>query len=247
MVADSECRMGNVAKRCAMKKILTLVMVLGLVAGAVAGPATAGKKKKKKAKPVATTLYLHGATVVGENDSFFNVAEGYLPMDPAKPSGETKSRQITNYVVGPNTVCAGNNLFPVWSGEVSGQIKGDVKLTFSTLGTPGKAVVRIWPDVGSSLCNSPSTGAADYPDPAGEIVVDLPPGEGTVEAVMKKVNFKALGTVIVQISPEVAADIPDPGGAVLHPFFSRVLYDSDDFASALEFKCIPSKGKTCTP
>lgn len=230
-----------------MKKILTLVMVLGLIAGAVASPAAAGKKKKKKAKPVATKLYLHGASAVGENDSFSSVAEGYLPMDPAKPAGETKSRQLTNYLVGPNTECAGNNLFPVWSGELSGQIAGDVKLTFSTLGTPGKAVVRIWPDVTASMCNSSLSGASDYPDPAGEVVVDLPAGEGTVEAVMEKVNFKAVGTVIVQISPAVALDIPDPGGAVLNPFLSRVLYDSDEFASVLEFKCIPTKGKTCTP
>ena len=224
-----------------MRKTISMLAATALVVGAFAAPAIA----KKKAKPVNTKLFLHGSTVIGENDSFSLVAEGYLPMDPSEPSAEAKSRQITNYLGGPNTQCAGNNLFPVWSGPVSGTIKGDVKLTFNAIGTPGKAVVRIWPDVGSSLCDSATSGTFDYPDPAGEVVVDLPAGPGQVEAVMKGVNFKAIGSVIVQISPAVAADIPEPGGSVLEPFVSRVLYDSADFASALEFKCIPAKGKTC--
>lgn len=224
-----------------MRKIVSVLALTGVVVAAFAVPALG----KKKAKPVATKLFLHGSTAIGENDSFSLLAEGYLPMDASDPSAELKSRSITNYIGGPNPECAGNNLFPVWSGAVSGQIKGDVKLTFSTVGTPGKAVVRIWPDVSASMCNSSTTGASDYVDPAGEVVVDLPAGSGTVEAVMKKVNFKAVGSVIVQISPAVVADLPDPGGSVLQPFVSRVLYDSADHASALEFKCIPAKGKSC--
>lgn len=225
-----------------MRKIVSVLAATAVVMGAFAVPAAA----KKKAKPVATKLYLHGSTVVGENDSFSLVAEGYLPMSTEEPSADLKSRQITNGLATPNTQCAGNNLFPVWSGPVTGQVKGDVKLTFSAIGTPGKAVVRIWPDIGSSMCDSATSGTSDYPDPAGEVVVDLPAGPGTVEAVMKNVNFKAIGSVIVQISPAVLADIPEPGGAVLEPFISRVLYDSPDYASVLEFKCIPTKGKTCS-
>jgi hypothetical protein len=226
-----------------MRKIVSVLAASALLTAAFVSPALSAK-----AKPVATKLFLHGATVIGENDSFSLVAEGYLPMDATEPAGaEPKSRQITNYLSGPNTQCAGNNLFPVWSGPVSGTIKGDMKFTFSTVGTPGSVVVRVWPDVGSSLCDSAATGASDYPDPAGEVTVELPPGEGTVEAVMKGVNFKAIGSVIVQISPAVAVDVPDPGGSVLAPVLARVLYDTPDFASALEFKCTPSSGKTCTP
>ncbi len=225
-----------------MKKLLVFTVLAALMLAPLS--ASAGKK----AKPVPTKLFLHGESVVGENDSFSLVAEGYLPMDSKEPSGaEVKSRQITNYMVGPNTQCAGNNLFPVWSGPVSGTIKGDMKLTFSTVGTPGSVVVRVWPDVGSSLCDSAATGTSDYPDPAGEITVDLPPGAGTVEAVMKGVNFKAIGSVIVQISPAVAVDVPDPGGSLLSPVLARVLYDTPDFASSLEFTCIPASGKSCTP
>lgn len=224
-----------------MKKLLVLTVLAVLLAPL---SASAGKK----VKPVPTKLFLHGASAVGENDSFASVAEGYLPMDSTEPSGsEVKSRQITNYLVGPNSQCAGNNLFPVWSGPVSGTVKGDMKLTFSTVGTPGSVVVRVWPDVSSSLCDSAATGANDYPEPAGEVMVDLAPGEGTVEAVMKGVNFKAIGSMIVQISPAVAVDVPDPGGSLLVPVLARVLYDTADFASSIEFSCIPAKGKSCTP
>src|SRR5688572_7942877 len=98
-----------------MKKVIAIGLAVGLLGAALAGPAMA-----KKAKPVPTKLFLHGSTVIGENDSFSLVAEGYLPMDKNEPSAEMKSRQITNYVGGPNSNCAGNNLFPVWTGAVSG-------------------------------------------------------------------------------------------------------------------------------
>ncbi|HJR46102.1 MAG TPA: hypothetical protein VJ927_10915 [Actinomycetota bacterium] len=227
-----------------MRKIIALLAASAVLSAAFVTPALG----KKKAKPVPTKLFLHGETVIGENDSFTAVAEGYLPMDSKEPTGtEVKSRQITNYLGGPNPNCAGNNLFPVWSGPLSGTVKGDVKLTFSTVGTPGPVVVRIWPDINASMCDSPATGATDYVDPAGEVTVELPPGQGTVEAVMKGVNFKAAGVVIVQISPAVAVDVPDPAGSILNPVMARVLYDTPEFASALEFNCIPASGKTCTP
>lgn len=225
-----------------MKKLLVLTVLAGLLLAPLS--ASAGKK----AKPVPTKLFFHGDTVIGENDSIAVVNDVFLSMDSTEPSGaEPKSKQIVNGIVTPNTQCAGNNLFPVWSGPLAGTVKGDVKVTFSAVGTPGPVSVRIWPDVSSLLCTSAASGSADYPEPAGEVVVDLPPGEGTVEAVMKGVNFKAIGSLMVQISPVVAVDIPDPGGAVLTPFISRVLYDTPDFASSVEFSCIPAKGKTCTP
>lgn len=230
-----------------MRKSLVVAMILGLLVGSIAVA-----DAKKKAKPVATKLFLHGATVVGENDSFSLVNEAFLPMDTAEPTGsEPKSRLITNYLGGPNTQCSGNNLFPVWSGQLAGTIKGDVKLTFNAIGTPGDVVVRIWPDIGpgSNLCDTsnPVSPSSDYVDPAGETVVTLPPGTGTVEAVMKNVNLKAVGSVVIQLSPAVAVDVPDPGGSVLNPFISRVLYDTPDFASMLEFSCIPASGTSCTP
>lgn len=225
-----------------MKRIVPLLAVL-LLAASLATPAVA----KKKVKPIATTFYLHGATPVGENDSLAVVNDVYLPMDQNEPAQDAPaSRFIVNGIATPNTKCAGNNLFPVWSGKVSGRITGDVKLTFTTVGTPGSVVVRIWPDVNSLLCDSAAAGTTEYPDPAGEVTVALPPGTGTVEAVMEDVDFSAVASVMVQISPAVAAELPEPAGAVLDPFVARVLYDNADFASSLEFACIPPKGaSTC--
>lgn len=230
-----------------MKKAFVAAATLLVAVGLVAGPAGAAKRSKK---PVPMTFYLHGSEVVGESESFSLVADTLLPMDTTEPTGaEPKSKFITNYLAGPNTMCAGNNLFPVWRGEVAGTIKGDMKFTFHSVGTPGPVEVRVWPDVGSSMCDSenPVSPSDAYPDPAGAVTVDLPAGHGTTEAVIKGVNFKAAGTMIVQVSPVVAVDIPSPGGSILTPFMSRILYDTPEFASSLEFSCIPASGKSCTP
>ena len=227
-----------------MKRIIATAATLLVVVGMMSAPATA--KKAKKA--VATTFYLHGNEVVGESESFSVVADTYLPMDATEPSGaEPKSKFITNYLGGPNSMCAGNNLFPVWRGDIAGTIKGDMKFTFHTVGTPGPVEIRVWPDVGSSMCTTenPASPSDAYPDPAGAVTVDLPPGPGTTEATIKGVNFKAAGSIIVQVSPTVAVDIPSPGGSILNPFVSRILYDTPDFASSLEFKCIPASGSSC--
>ncbi|MDQ3964559.1 MAG: hypothetical protein M3277_11720 [Actinomycetota bacterium] len=227
-----------------MKRLLVLMMVTGLVFGSIA----AAEAGKRKAKPVLTTLFLHGDTLLGENDSMTLVNDVFLKMDAKEPTGsEPKSRFIMNYGVGPNTQCAGNNLFPVWTGPLTGQVQGDVKVTLHTIGTPGPVVLRIWPDIAGQACDSELTGAKAYVEPAGEITVDLPPGHGEIEAVFKDVNFAAQGILMFQLSPAVAVDLPSPAGAILNPFVSRVLYDSTDFVSSLEFSCIPSSGKACTP
>jgi hypothetical protein len=228
-----------------MKRTTIVLLVMALSAGLLAGGATAAKKKKK-AKPVATTLYFHGASPIGESESMGAVADVPLPMSPEKPSGaEPKSKQITNGVVTPNGRCANNNLFPNWSGKLSGTITGDIKVTFSTVGSPGQVLVRVWPDVLGLLCDSGVSGSSDYPEPVGEAIVDLAPGTGEVTAVLKKVKAKAIGSLLVQISP-VEMETP-AGETVFPPSFARVLYDTPDFASRIEFKCIPTKGKSCTP
>lgn len=228
-----------------MKRSIVLILALGLIAGSLTGGATAAKKKKKKSKPVKTTLYFHGNEMAGEVESMGAVADVPLPMSPKKPSDAApKSKQIINGVVTPNGQCANNNLFPNWSGKLSGTVKGDVKVTFNAVSSPGKVVVRVWPDVMSLLCDSSVSGSSDYPKPAGETVVDLPNGAGEVTAVLKNVRAKAIGSLLVQISP-AAIDTPD-GDEAFPPSFARLLYDSPDFASRIEFKCIPAKGKSCT-
>jgi hypothetical protein len=214
-----------------MKKSLALFLALGLTFGLLGGPA-AGKKKKKP-KFVDHVLYFHGTEQFGEMESFSGVSDAYLPMDPKEPDGSNpRSKQLTNYVAGPNSECAGNTLYPVWLGDLSGRVKGDVTVTFSAISTPGQVDVRIWPDVTSLLCNF--MGDMNYPEPAGETTVDLPPGPAEIEAVIEGVNFQAESKLMVQITP-----VNTP------PFFGRVLYDSTSEMSRVEFKCAPKKGKTC--
>lgn len=225
-----------------MKKLLIVGLVAGLVASAFVSPAVAAKKKKA-AKPVATTLFLHGTEKFGEMESFSLVADGYLKMDTKAPSGtDSKSKGITNYGLGPNTRCAGNTLFPTYVGQLAGTVKGDVKVTLNSVASPGAAVeVRIWPDVAALACDSATS--TEYIEPAGSVVVPLPVGQGEVEAVIKDVDFKAIGSLMLQISPATTAvaGVERP----LPPFFGRVLYDSEAAASSLSFTCTPASGKTC--
>lgn len=227
-----------------IRKTATCILAGALVAGALVVPAAA----KKKAKPVATTLYMHGASIVGEADSSPQVADAPLPMDPNEPEGaEPKSHGIANGVVTPNHQCAGNNLFPVFVGDVSGQIVGDMKVTLHALATPGKVDVRVWADKMGLLCTSDLSGSADYPEPAGEVTVDLPAGHGVIEAVFEDLNFPASANLMIQVSPE-ATPVDTPAGEQHYfaPFVARVLYDAVDFASNVEFSCIPPKGaKSC--
>lgn len=227
-----------------MKKLLIAGLAAGLLASSFVSPATAGKKKK--AKPVATTLFLHGTEKFGEMESFSLVADGYLKMDTKAPTGaDTKSKGITNYGIGPNTRCAGNTLFPTYVGDLRGKVTGDVKVSLNTLASPGGAVeVRIWPDVASLACDSATS--ADYIEPAGSVVVPLPPGQGKVEAVIEGVDFSAVSGLMLQVSP-ATIDLPSPvGRRPLPPFFGRLLYDSEAAPSSISFSCTPSSGKTCS-
>lgn len=213
-----------------MKRIVILALVVGLV-GASLAVAPAQAKKKKKAKPVPVTLYAHGNAPVGEAEIVDGVSGIFMTMDTTEPEGGApKSMGITNLGVTPNPNCAGNPFFAVWVGEVAGTIKGDMKLTFDVMSTPGQVEVRVWPDVSALSCNE------GYVEPQGQAIVDLPPGGGTVEAVMEDVNFPVAAKLMVQISPV------QPGAAQ-----ARVLYDSADFPTQLTFTCVPASGSSCTP
>ncbi len=207
-----------------MKKLMLLGVVAGLIASSLAVPASAGK-----AKPVSTTLYFHGNSPIGEPDGLDGALNGvYASMDTSEPSdAQPKSMSVVSYVAGPNTTCAGSFLAPVWVGKVAGKIVGDVKVTFDAISTPtGKVDVQLYPDQVAFAC--------DMESPA-QVRVDLPPGPGKVEAVIKKVNLPVTGALMVQITPVIDG-----------PFYSRVLYDSTSFASKIEFKCVPAKGQnTC--
>jgi hypothetical protein len=214
-----------------MKRFLTVLLVLGLVASALVAPASAGKRK---AKPIATTFYFHGQSPVGEPDGLDGAlagavtGTGYAKMDATEPTGAPpKSMTIVSYVGGPNTTCGGSYLSPAWIGDMVGTVVGDVKVTFDAISTPtGQVDVQLYPDQTAFACEI---------SPAAEVRVDLPAGPGQVEAVIEDVKVPVLASLMVQITP-----VTDT------PYYSRVLYDSPDYPSKVEFGCIPAAGaKSC--
>lgn len=206
------------------RKLVVAALVAGLLSLNLAATPVEAKKKKKKAKPVATTLFMEGDSNYGEEDQLGNAT--YLKLQAEEGSG-TKSAGVPNYAVGPNTSCAGNSLVPVFVGELSGKVTGDMKITFDASATPAaKAEIRVWPDVAAQACND------NYIEPAGAVEVDLPAGSGTVEATIEGLDFEAEGVMMIQITPVLGV-----------PSYARVYYGTAD--SKVEFNCLPASGKTC--
>jgi hypothetical protein len=218
-----------------MRKILTLAILAGLVATSLSSTATAAKKK-----PVKTTLFMHGTDPAGEIDQLVNGT--YLKMDSKVPTEDVpKTVGITNYVAGPNDECAGNSLFPVFVGRLSGTVKGNVTVTFFNVGGPGSIRVRIWPDVTGQLCNQETLGVHDYVKPAGDATINALPGDNKI--VIKKVKFKALSALMVQFSPGAMVDVQGP--RYIPPLVARIAYDSAAFPTTIQFTCTPLRGKKC--
>lgn len=208
-----------------MKKTLSIVLLGALVAASFAAVPAQAAKKKKKAKPVATTLFIEGSSNLGEEDQIANGT--YLKLQPTAGSGE-KSIGIPNYTGGPNPNCAGNALVPVFVGPVAGRVTGDIKITFDVSSTPASKVnIRVWPDVTAQACND------SYIEPAAAVDVDLPSGSGTVEAVIEDVDFVAQSAMMIQVTPVI-------GGA---PSMGRLFYGTD--TSKVEFLCTPAAGAAC--
>jgi hypothetical protein len=206
------------------------------MAGLLAGGAIAKKKKKKKAKPVATTLFLHGSNPSGDVegaqwlvDYLANSQNNPMVMDSTEPAdGAPKSMNLHNPAL--NTQCTGLPAgFPTWVGDLAGTIKGDAKLTVDFLAAPTTTVTaRLWPDIlPFAACNDA------YIAPAAEVTVDVPEGQNSVEIIFKKVKIKSAQTLMLELIGGRDAEA------------ARVFYDSSDFASKLEFKCLPAKGKKC--
>ncbi|MDQ3957670.1 MAG: hypothetical protein M3273_05035 [Actinomycetota bacterium] len=219
-----------------MKKFVIVGLAAGLVAASLAGPAVA----KKKPKPVPVTMYMHGAQPLGEIDGAQWAADGfgaksYTTLDTTEPSGaQPKSQFYGNPAL--NDQCSGLPLgFPTFTGDFAGTIVGDAKLTIHTAGAPGKIIARIWGDVGAfTACNDA------YIPPTSEIEVDVPAGQGEVEAVFPGLNLKASTMILIEILTPSGTD------AAGRPV-GRLLYDSTATPSRIEFSCIPASGTACTP
>lgn len=217
-----------------MKKLLTLVMVFGLIAGALVTPGVAAKKK---AKPVKTTLYMHGQSPSGEVDGAQWAADGFSPQSPLTLDAEEPSDPLTksmNYFSpGLNDQCTGLPLaFPTFMGPLVGTIKGDAKMTLHFASAPATIKARIWADIGAfSACND------NYIEPASEVDVEIPAGQNAVEVTFPKLKLKAMSFIMIEVLALSGTDYKGELG--------RLLYDSSSAPTSITFKCIPAKGKSC--
>ncbi|MEA2452671.1 MAG: hypothetical protein QOG04_1381 [Actinomycetota bacterium] len=210
-----------------MKRLVVLAMIVGLMAGSLV------HAEAKAPKPTKVTMYLHGTEMLGEVDMGNNFGAAYNKMDTTKPDGAApKSWGLSAWRGTPWNDCAGMFILPVWTSGLTGTVKGDIKISLYSINGPRAVEVQIWADVGSQACASNDTSTGTYPEPTVSTVVDLAPGAGLTEATIEDVNFKAHGIVMLQLRPTG----PNPG---------RLLYDAADYASSIQFTCIPSSGRSC--
>ncbi|MHB8340882.1 MAG: hypothetical protein ACYDB7_06860, partial [Mycobacteriales bacterium] len=184
------------------------------------------------------TYYLHGSQVVDEVGSPPIASSGYLSMDASGPSGTAKSHQITSYVLGPNTDCAGNNFFPVWLGALHGTVRGTITIKLYTVSTPAANVeVDLWRDISSQVCvSSLPGGASSLPKALGSAIVALPAGDGSITVTFKNVDAAVAQGLMLQVKPTAG-----PGGTI-EPIVARAFYDSSTFPASVSFDCTPFKG-----
>jgi hypothetical protein len=211
-----------------MKKTITLVSIGVLFLIAAVAPAGAAKPKSVK-----TTLYMHGNNPVGESEFATFLTDGtYMTMDTTEPaSGGPKSQ---SYWFSANESCVGNPLYPSWEAKMAGLVTGDLKILTHTLGAPATLNVRVWKDVPFMSCTSSTAGTDAFVEPVLQQQVELAPGLNETEIVFKKVKLPVTFNLIVQIHTSALRSQ------------GRILYDSAEFPTRVEFDCAPVKGsKTC--
>ncbi|MDQ3879263.1 MAG: hypothetical protein M3290_13080, partial [Actinomycetota bacterium] len=197
-----------------MKRTLVAAIAIGLVVGAIAPGAAFAHKAK--ARPVATTLYFHGAYPIGEVEQFTGVVDNtFMAMDTKAP---TDSRAKSKNLGWADTNCAGNRGFVVWVGQVSGTIVGNLDVTFTAAALPHDVDIRVWPDVDQLMCTS------TYPEPAAKKTVSLPAGQNEIKVEVPNTSLKVDHSLMIQISPSPSLGTDSPG-------LGRVFYDGTDAPS----------------
>lgn len=214
-----------------MKRTIILAVSLSCLA-ASAVTATAAPKAKAS-KPVAMTWFFHGSEQFGEleNANLLEAPE-YATMDAKAPTGTSaRSAGVTNYTAGPNTNCAGNTLFPIWTGALDGAPTGDatVDLVLQVAGS-GNIEVRLFADVFGQACNEA------YEQPLGSATVAVASGQTSAKVVLKGINKKKrnITSLMVQVSP---------ASSLTPPFITRIQYDAAAAMSKVSFTCLPKAGK----
>ena len=227
------------------RKLIIMAVVAALVSVVVALPAEAAKKKNKP-KPVQTVLYLEGDSQFGEQDvGVLLAAPGkYLQLVPEPGTGE-KSMGIPSLSVTPNDQCAGSPFYPVFMGNFVGTIKGDLKVSFEAVGTPGSLVeVRVWPDLMADPAAAGQGCNETYVEPAGKVEVTLPTSRGLVEAVIPGLDATATTNLVIQLTG--ISGSANPPAPTIPPFYGRAYYGLE--TTKIEFSCLPASGATsCLP
>jgi hypothetical protein len=199
-----------------MKKAIVAIGAVALLVASLVQPASAGGGKK-------VTLYLHGNHPFGEViEEATNISDGtVMLMDATEPSSPAPKSFGVNQPF--NEMCTGNSLFPSWQGQLEGTIVGPIKLTAHLVSPPTQIRVRLWVDIPFGSCTSAAAGVEDYVDPQFETIVDVPAGHNELEVVLKNTKLPVTAGMVLELSQ---ADPSTQG---------RVLYDSPDLASNLQF------------
>jgi hypothetical protein len=214
-----------------MRRTLVLMLVMALAMGTLGAAEAAKKKKKKGPKPVATTMYMHGHTPLGEVDGLVWLTDDtfVMTMDGVEPDGSGSSMAWHAEAAVPwNTECTGLPVgFPTWVGNVNGQIVGDVTVKVFGMGNAETVTARLWADVTVFNCNDA------YVPPLAEVEFESAAGEA--EVVFPGINVTAGTHIMIEfVGPT--------------PSLGRVEYDSADAATQVTFGCIPPAGaKSCLP
>lgn len=220
-----------------MKRPVAIAAVVLLVTASFSSTALAAKKQAPT--PVATTLYAHGPSQFGEIDGIQWVANTFpttspLTLDAEEPSGSIpKSQSIATPAI--NSQCTGTPIAnPVFEGPLQGKITGDLKVTAHFLSAPGTITARLWTDIPIFQCNDA------YSQPDGVAEVTLPSGRGEAVFEFPGLNLPAKSMITIQI---LAEDVVNGYEGQT----GRLLYDSTDAPTRLEFDCIPAGGTSCVP
>lgn len=200
-------------------------------------------------EPIDVTMYFHGndgAQIIDE-DAYASTG-GILEMDRTAPADNSyETRQITNYVQGPNARCAGNGLLPVWVGFFGkGTMQGFGTVTLRVLGgTGGPVTIDVFTDVSGQACNEA------YPEPVASATVNTPVGEGEMTAVLDLDGVRADAFLMVQVRGADGSGVDNPVGNPGAPIWpsrvaptdptgqGRVVYDGTSFLSNITFTCLP--------
>jgi hypothetical protein len=217
-----------------MRRLTALFLMPALAAGALAFDDPSGDPPAEvPPSPIEYTFHLHGTDTIDE--TAHGVLDPFAPMDFTPPTGTVpKSKQMLNYVGGPNTVCSGNNLFPTWIGNITGTMQGSVQVSIPAVGTGGLVDVSIFADSQGLNCNSGTT--QNYIPPLATARVAAPTGPGTITATLPVDASRARTdfSLTVMIAPA-----PGAAGLGSPTAQARVLYDATGFAATVKVTCLP--------